>query len=223
MQSFGSLLWTTWSTANFMINCPVMIRPTLALNQTYSLPKISALVFRFFFFSTTVRGNFLLTSSRGALQRSLMTSGRSRAAFSHGSMGGRGVPRLTARWCRHWRTEKSGLNVNSRLVVKVWWGRCTFYYSVMWIRWKWHSFTIGTKLVWRELWLCWVAVPGSASGRKGWEGGGPWKCLFDLHYRRPPPTSWNRWESLQQTAACLEGETTNICTCICHWGLMTSL
>lgn len=31
-----------------------------------------------------------------------MTSGRSRAAFSHDSMGGRGVPGFTARWCRHW-------------------------------------------------------------------------------------------------------------------------
>lgn len=69
--------------------------------QTYSLPKIWALVFIFFFFSTSVRGNFLFISANGALQRSWMASGRSSTAFSHGSMSGRGEPGFTARWWRH--------------------------------------------------------------------------------------------------------------------------
>lgn len=81
---------------------------TSTLNQTYSLPKTSALVFRFFFFSTSVSGNTLFSSSSGAWQHSPMTPGRSRTAFSHGSMGGRGVPGFTARWCRHWKMGRGG-------------------------------------------------------------------------------------------------------------------
>lgn len=90
-----------------MTNSSVLFKDKPAfLNRTYSLPKISALVFRFFFFSTSASGNTLFSSSSGARQRSLMTSGRSRMPFSHGSMGGRGVPGFTARWCRHWKTAR---------------------------------------------------------------------------------------------------------------------
>lgn len=182
-----------------MTNSSVMFKDIL--NQTYSLPKISALVFRFFFFSTSVSGNTLFSSSSGAWQRSLMTSGRSRMPFSHGSMGGRGVPGFTARWCRHWKTAR----VEKQIQDETEQTRVDLHSSGTW-ELSYATIIPVTQQNTRQGWhnTYWAPVPGKVSGIQGWGCGGPWKCPLAFHHHLPPPASWSQWDYPRQTTEHLE-------------------
>lgn len=77
----------------------------------YLFPNTSALVFWPFFCTTSFRLKSFFISCRGARQRAETAWGRSSIRLSHGSIGGRGAPGFTPRWCRHWGNEKKNNNV----------------------------------------------------------------------------------------------------------------
>lgn len=77
----------------------------------YLFPNTSALVFWPFFCTTSFRLKSFFISCRGARQRAETAWGRSSIRLSHGSIGGRGAPGFTPRWCRHWGNEKKTMSI----------------------------------------------------------------------------------------------------------------